>query len=138
VERASRRLARAIFYAILFHRQALRDDQGRQNRIEAIGEDLLVIAATALYAERQEQAAGHPEVWDLAEEVFREAKQRIDQNIRELIRNQDDRVTAVGKRALSGKYPSLSGGVIQRGLQDYLIQQETALNPGEESERKAV
>ncbi len=34
-------LARTTFYAVAFHRQALRDDQGRQNRIEMIGEDLL-------------------------------------------------------------------------------------------------
>ena len=130
VERASRRLARAMFYAMLFHRQALQDDQGRQNRIEIIGEDLLVIAAITLYAERQEQIAGHPEIWDLAEEVFREGKKNIDQNIRELICNRDELVTAVGKRALSGTYPSLSDGIIRRGLQDYLFRHE--------SERKAI
>jgi alkylation response protein AidB-like acyl-CoA dehydrogenase len=138
VECASRQLARAIFYAILFHRQALRDDQGRQNRIEAVGEDLLVIAAASLYAAREEQTAGHPEVWDLAEEVFREAKQRVGQNIRELIRNRDELVTVVGKRALSGTYPSLSDGIIQRGLRDYLFQEERAQDSGKASEGKAV
>lgn len=138
IERASRRLARAIFYAMLFHRQTLQDDQGRQNRIEIVGEDLLVIAATALYAERQEQTAGHPEVWDLAEEVFREAKPHIEQNIRELIRNRDELVTAVGKRALSGTYPSLSDGIIRRSLHDYLFRQESAPSTGKESERKAI
>ena len=138
VERASRRLARAIFYAMLFHRQALQDDQGRQNRIEIVGEDLLVIAATALHAERQERIDGHPEGWDLAEEVFREAAQRIDHNIRELIFNSDEPVTAVGKRALSGTYPSLSDGIIQRGLQDYLVGRESALRTEKESQRKAI
>lgn len=138
VERASRRLARAIIYALLFHRQALRDDQGRQNRIEAVGEDLLIIAATALYAERRERTAGKSEIWDLAEEVFREAKQRIEQNIRELIRNRDALVTVVGRRALSGKYPSLSDGIIRRGLQDYLHQQESGLSTGKKDERNAI
>ncbi|MDN5942725.1 MAG: hypothetical protein L0H94_12645, partial [Nitrospira sp.] len=138
VERASRRLARAMFYAMLFHRQTLRDDQGRQNRIEVIGEDLLVIATTALYAERQERTAGRPEVWDLAEEVFRETAPRIEQNLRALIRNRDELVTAVGRRALSGTYPSLSGGIIRRGLQDYLFRRESPLNAGKESERKAI
>lgn len=130
VERASRRLARAIFYAMLSHRRALRDDQGRQNRIEIVGEDLLVIAATALYAERQERIDGHPESWDLAEEVFREAAQRIDHNIRELVRNRDEPVTVVGKRALGSTYPSLSDGIIRRGLHDYLIRQDAALDAG--------
>jgi hypothetical protein len=119
VERASRRLARTIFYAMLLHRQALRDDQGRQNRIEMIGEDLLVIATTALYAETQEQTAAHPEVWELAEECFREAKQRVERDIKGLIRNQDTVIAAVGGKALSGRYPSLISGIIRRNLQDY-------------------
>ncbi len=120
VEQASRRLARAILYAMAIHREALRDDQGRQNRIEAVGEDLLTIAASALYAERQERTAGRPEGWDLADEVFRNARERIDRNIREIIRNRDGIVTAIGKSALSGKYPWLSSGIIGRSLKDYL------------------
>lgn len=137
VEQASRRLARTVFYVMLLHRQALRDDQGRQNRIEMIGEDLLVIAATALYAEAQERTAGHPEVWDLAEECFREAKQRVEHNIRELIRNQDTIVAAVGEKALSGRYPSLSHGIIRRNLHDY-SRRESRLNVGEENVHEAV
>ena len=130
VERASRRLARTIFYAMLLHRQALRDDQGRQNRIEMVGEDLLVIATTALYAEAQEQTAAHPEVWELAEECFREAKQRVEQDIKGLIRNQDTVVAAVGEKALGGRYPSLISGIIRRNLQDY-SRHESALNAGD-------
>jgi len=103
-----------------------------------VGEDLLVIAASTLNAERQEQTARYSQVWDLAEEVFREAKQRIKLSIRGLIRNRDGLVTVVGKRALSGEYPSLSWGIIQRGLQDYLPQRESAPSTGKESERKAI
>jgi alkylation response protein AidB-like acyl-CoA dehydrogenase len=137
VERASRRLARTFFYAMLLHRQALRDDQGRQNRIEMVGEDLLAIAATALYAEAQERITGHSEVWDLAEESFREAKQRVKHNIRELIRNQDSAVTAVGEKAAKGIYSSLAGGIIRRSLQDY-SRQDSAPKPGDENVREAV
>lgn len=125
VERASRRLARTIFYVMLLHREALRDDQGRQNRIEMIGEDLLAITATALYAEAQERTAGHPEDWDLAEESFREAKQRVEQNIQELIRNQDAIVAVVGGKALDHRYPSLTSGIIQRDLEDYFRNKPT-------------
>lgn len=119
VERASRRLARTIFYVLLIHRQALRDDQGRQNRIEMIGEDLLVIATTALHAEAQDRSAEHPEVWDLAEESFREAKERLTHNLRGLFRNQDAVVAAIGEKALSGRYSALTHGIIKRDLQDY-------------------
>jgi len=124
IERTSRRLARTIFYAMLCHRQALRDDQGRQNRIEAVGEDLLAIAATALSAESQERTAGRPELWDLAEELFRHASQRIDEHILGLIYNRDHFATVIGKNAFSGKYSSLSGGIIRRGLHDYLPEQK--------------
>ncbi|HEX5544881.1 MAG TPA: acyl-CoA dehydrogenase, partial [Nitrospira sp.] len=137
VEQASRRLARTIFYVMLLHRQALRDDQGRQNRIEMIGEDLLMVAATSLYAEARERTGGHPEVWDLAEENFRDASQRIERNIRELLRNQDAIVARVGEKALSGRYPSLTDGIIQRNLQDY-SRQESALTTEGKKKRQVI
>jgi hypothetical protein len=119
-ERASRRLARAIFYAMARHRAALRDDQGRQNRIEAVGEDLLTVAATALYAESQERLAGNRAAWELADEFFRTARERVDTAIRGLLRNNDQPITAIGQRALRGEYPSLSQGIIRRTLKDYV------------------
>ncbi len=118
VERTSRRLARAIFYAMALRRAALKDDQGRQNRIEAVGEDLLTIAATALQAARQERE-GDREGWELAGEFFRDARRRIPQNLRGLLFNQDQRLTTIGVRALAGAYRSLSSGIIRRSLDDY-------------------
>ncbi|HEU4684366.1 MAG TPA: acyl-CoA dehydrogenase family protein [Nitrospira sp.] len=119
VERMSRSLARAMLYAVLWHRQSLRDDQGRQNRIEAVGEDLFVIVAAALHADAQERATGRTEGWDLAHEVFREASTRVRRQIRELIRNQDRPGTTVGARAVTGGYASLNQGIITRTLEDY-------------------
>src|SRR5438132_5690093 len=80
-ERVSRRLARTILYAMARYREALRDDQGRQNRIEEIGEDSLTIAATALHADALRRARGDGHVWDLADEFFREAVTRVDANL---------------------------------------------------------
>ncbi|BFU94276.1 MAG: putative Acyl-CoA dehydrogenase [Nitrospira sp.] len=130
VERASRRLARAMFYSVVWHRQTLRDDQGRQNRIESIGEDLVAIAATALYAESHKGAAGPSEVWDLAHEVFREAKGRVKHQIRTLIANRDARFTRLGMKALLGTYPTLSEGIIPRSLQDYRRSEQPAAGVG--------
>jgi alkylation response protein AidB-like acyl-CoA dehydrogenase len=138
VERASRRLARATFYAMVRHRQALQDDQGRQSRIETIGEDLLVMATTALYAEVQERTAGQREVWDLAEEVFREAHSRVNQQIRELIMNGDAPVTAVGTKALGETYPSLSAGIIRRSLEDYRMPEGAPVPAGKKQEHAAA
>ncbi|MDR4485362.1 MAG: hypothetical protein R3B95_19545, partial [Nitrospirales bacterium] len=120
VERASRRLARAIFYSLAFHREALRDDQGKQNRIEEVGEDILIIAASTLWAESQLRRHGDPGVWDLAEEVFLTARKRIDRMIPEIIHNDDPATAIVGKRAFLGQYPFLSHGIIQRDLSDYI------------------
>ena len=88
--------------------------------IEAVGEDLLTIAATVLSAESKERTAGRHEAWDLAEEFFRNARERINRNIRELLRNHDRILTVIGTRALHGDYPSLSSGIIRRGLNEYL------------------
>jgi hypothetical protein len=139
VERASRRLARAIFYILAIHREALRDDQGRQNRIEAVGEDLLIIAATALWAECQYRREGDPRVWDLADEVFHTARKRIDQMIPEIIHNDDTVTTTVGKRAFLGQYPMLNHGIIQRGLTDYIPKKPVPIPIREGShEKKSV
>jgi alkylation response protein AidB-like acyl-CoA dehydrogenase len=121
IERASRRLARAVLYAMFWHRQALQHDQGRQNRIETIGEDLLVMAVSSLYAEERQRTAGETEAWDLAEIVFGEASARIKQQIRELIFNHDTPLTTVGRKALTGIYPALSRGIIERRLEDYRV-----------------
>ena len=138
VERASRRLARAVFYTMLWLRQALRDDQGRQNRIEAVGEDLLLIAVTSLYAEEQERTAGQTEVWDLAQEVFGQARSRVKQQIRELIFNHDTPLTIVGRKALNGSYPSLSKGIIERHLEDYRMGGDAPSSAVEKQEHAVV
>ena len=119
IEGAARRLARAIAYAMAIRREALRDDQGRQNRIETAGELLLTIAATAWYAEKQERTLGSPDVWELANNIFRSGRARFEQTAREIVRNQDVEITDVGRRALGNSYPFLSSGIIARRLSDY-------------------
>jgi hypothetical protein len=76
-------------------------------------------------------------VWDLVEENFRNAQQRVERNLRELPRNQDAAAASVGEKALSGRYPSLTDGIIQRNLQDY-SRQESALKTDDENGRKVV
>ena len=119
IEHASRRLARAIAYAMAIRREGLRDDQGRQNRIETAGELLLTIAATAWYAEQQERTLRYPEAWELANDIFRSARAHFAKTAQEIVRNQDERSTDIGRRALGNRYPFLSNGIIARGLRDY-------------------
>jgi hypothetical protein len=121
VEHSSRRLAGAIFQAMVRHGERLRDDQGRQTRIETIGEDLLTIATTALEASSLARLHNDDHVWDLVDHYFEDAKVRIDRAISELRgHNGDDVGTAIGQHTATGTYPWLSRGIIPRGLRDYL------------------
>jgi alkylation response protein AidB-like acyl-CoA dehydrogenase len=121
VECSSRELARAIFWAMVRHGDQLRDDQGRQARIETIGEDLLTISTTALEASSLAHATTDEQVWDLVDQFATGARVRIDSMIDELRgRNKDHVLAAIGQQAVGGTYARLSHGIIPRGLRDYL------------------
>jgi hypothetical protein len=103
------------------HGEELRDDQGRQNRIETAGEDLLAITTGALWASSQERANADGQVWELVEHFAAGARLRIDCAIDELRgRNKDQAVATIGQQAVGGNYAWLSHGIIPRGLRDYL------------------
>jgi alkylation response protein AidB-like acyl-CoA dehydrogenase len=121
VEQSSRRLACAIFWAMVRHGEQLRDDQGRQTRIEMIGEDLLTIATAALEASSPARVNNDAPVWDLVDQFVADAQVRIDRAISELRgHNGDDISTTIGQQTVGGNYVGLSHGIIQRGLRDYL------------------
>lgn len=115
IECTARTLARTTFYAMLKQREAMSDDQGRQNRIEQVGEELFTIAATALYAQQLNQDYG----WELADEFYRGSQVRIKELFKGLMSNDDEQRAAIGHRALGGRYTALNKGIIQRGLDDY-------------------
>ncbi len=121
VEQTSRRLARAIFWAMVRHGERLRDDQGRQARIETIGEELLTVAASVLWAASFVRTEGDARVWGLVDQVVRDARLRVEPMIDELGGSNDDHlVAAIGQQASEGGYPWLSHGIISRRLCDYL------------------
>jgi len=119
IERTSRKLSRTIFYALLIRRLALREDQGRHNRIAAIGEGLLAIAATALHAQNLERQGARGKARALADAYFQRAKTHIRSDLGRIIHNDDAQAAALGKQALRGDGPSLDQGVIRRKLRDY-------------------
>ena len=121
VEQSSRRLACAIFWAMVRHGEQLRDDQGRQARIETIGEDLLTIATVALEASSLARVNADEQVWDLVDHFVADATVQIDRAISELRgHNGDDVPTTIGQHTVRGTYAWLSHGIIPRGLRDYL------------------
>lgn len=134
VERTSRRLARDIFYVLAANmpdviREKLAADEVRdaQALIKNIGnaaKDLFMISTTTLYAAYQEEKYGRTEAWDLADQFFRDAEKRFEGNgyfneIEKNLRIRDDKnynskTTAVGRKALAGKYNWLSEGTAAR------------------------
>ncbi len=120
VERASRRLAREILYAMVRFQASFQDEQRLHNRIESVGEDLLAMLAAALYAERRTRIDGCTTVWELADAFCTSAKQRVEQRLRELRHHRDHLTAMTGKQALKGSYPTLSEGIIQRRLDHYV------------------
>ena len=120
VERSSRRFASTIFWAMIHHGQALRDDQGRQTRIETIAEDLFTLATVAVKA-APSAWADDTQTWELVDHLATEAERRIDSMIGEIRgHNQDQVVAAIGQRAAGGTFGWLSNGIIPRNLRDYL------------------
>jgi len=121
VEHSSRRLASAIFWAMVRHGEQLRDDQGRQTRIEMIGEDLLTIVTAALEALSLARVNTNEQAWDLVNSFVADAKLRIDHAISELRdHNGDDIPTRIGRQTVRGHYEWLSDGIIPRCLRHYL------------------
>ncbi len=141
VERMSRRLARRVFHVLVRFRASFRDEQYLQDRIEAVGEDLLAMAATVLHVERCARLEGRTSVWELAETFCAGATQRVEQALRELQRGPDHLSARVGAHALKGYYPTLSEGIIRRRLEDYLPRdgsREPTPAPRESAETRAM
>ena len=121
IEKTSRKLSRHIFYAMLIQRENMRDDQGRQNRIECVGEELFTLAALTLYSTRLNQ----PDGWELCDEFFRMSKKRIKRHLKEMLCNDDDVRAKLGQKAFAENYSRLNEGIIKRGLMDYSPKKES-------------
>jgi hypothetical protein len=78
------------------------------------------------------------EAWELADEVFRQAKIRVKQQMRALIFNRDALLTGLGMKALTGTYPTLSEGIITRGLHEYRLPEEPAKGVGKGKKQAAI
>ncbi|MFC1748472.1 acyl-CoA dehydrogenase family protein [Pseudomonadota bacterium] len=115
IENISRTLARRIFYAMLIKREGMRDDQGRQDCIAMIGEELFAITTTVLHAQQQNTDI----TWQLANEFYRGSQKRIKNLLWALLHNDDKFSTTLGQNAVCGGYAVLNKGIIQRGLEDY-------------------
>ena len=112
VDAASRRLARAIFHAIVRHRQRLELRQQVLARIVDNGADLFVMTAVLLHARRMNRR-GHQGAEALAELFCRTARRRIERRFAGLLDNDDVVAYGVARRVLDGGFEWLERGILK-------------------------
>src|SRR3954464_13228905 len=114
VERASRKQARATFYAMTRYQAKMERKQAFLGRIVDIGAELYAIASACVYAKTIEQE--HPERAEQARErghlVARQARRRADVLLEELWHNDDDLNTKRAFGVLEGRYTWVEEGIV--------------------------
>src|SRR3954471_5671203 len=126
VERASRKQARATFYAMTRYQAKMERKQAFLGRIVDIGAELYAIAAACVYAKTIEQE--HPEraeqARELADLFCRQARRRADVLFEQLWHNDDDLNTKRAFGVLDGRYKWVEDGVIDPSGDGPMIQEQ--------------
>jgi hypothetical protein len=106
LDRASRRLARTIFHAIVVHGARLERKQALLFRTVDIGADLFAMAAAVSRAATMARARAPeaPEAVELADLFCRNARRRIAARFRAVWRNDDAAKYRVARRVLEGRH----------------------------------
>jgi alkylation response protein AidB-like acyl-CoA dehydrogenase len=126
VERASRKLARSIFYGMTRWQARLEYRQSFLGRLVDIGAELFAMAATVAYADTigREQPERRAEAQELAELFCRQAKRRAEVLFAELWDNDDDENRAAAAQVLDGRYAWLEEGVLDPAGEGPMIPDE--------------
>jgi alkylation response protein AidB-like acyl-CoA dehydrogenase len=116
VDRASRRLARTLFHAMVRFGPRLEKRQSVLFRLVDVGAELFAMAATCSRAQRlrrtgaPEEAAGAVELADL---FCRQARRRVEGRFARVFRNDDARGYRVARRVLEGRHLWLERGIVE-------------------------
>jgi alkylation response protein AidB-like acyl-CoA dehydrogenase len=114
VERASRKLARGIFHAMLVHRGALERRQALLFRIVDVAMDLFAMTAAVVHAQalHESHSTSAPEAASLADLFCRTSRRAIRERFRAFWRNDDALRYRVGRAVLDGRHAWLEGGIV--------------------------
>jgi hypothetical protein len=113
VSRAARRLARALFHAMVTVGPALERRQALLGRFVDVGTELLAMSATVSRAASRAQA--HPAdrgPVELADLFCRSARRRIERSFRAVRSHDDKPARAVASGVLDGRYAWLEEGIL--------------------------
>jgi hypothetical protein len=128
VERASRRLARATFHAMVRFGPGLEKRQAVLGRLVDIGAELFVMTAVVVRAEMLEQRGKEEKgMYALADAHCRRARRRIGERFRTIFNNDDKAMYAVARGFLEGELTWLEHGIVP--LDEYREQLEAPVEP---------
>ncbi|MBV9092014.1 MAG: acyl-CoA dehydrogenase family protein [Mycobacteriaceae bacterium] len=121
IERSSRRLARATFYAMSRWQGRLEQRQRFLGRIVDIGAELFAMTAACVRAQR-DRADGT--AVELADAFCCQARVRAEQRFDQLWRNCDDSDRALARGVFDGRYTWLEEGVLDPSIEGPWIAQD--------------
>ncbi len=137
IERASRRLARATFHAMVRFGPGLEKQQAVLGRLVDIGAELFVMTAVVSRARMlAEHGSADKGVQAVADVHCRRARKKIAEHFRSLFRNNDRATYAIARRFLEGELDWLSRGIVS--LDVYRLQLEHAASAEPVIERDRV
>lgn len=111
--RRSRKLARAIFHAIVRFGPGLERRQAVLFRLVDVGCDLFVIAACCVRAVKiLNEQPGDRTAFELADAACKLARRRIDSSFRQVFRNDDRDIYRLAQRAMDDRYSWLEHGIV--------------------------
>jgi len=116
--RASRKLARAIFHAMVRYGPKLERQQLLLGRFVDISAELFAMTAVCLRAAQPGQskgeAADNTDVLELADYFCRGSRLRIEENFRSTRRNADQAGYRLAQSVLAGKHAELETGIVAK------------------------
>jgi hypothetical protein len=113
MDRATRRLARSVFYAMVRFGPGLEKRQAVLGRIVEIGAELFAMTASVVCARRR--VADEPSdrtPYTMADVFCKHARRRIEQRFRDLFDNDDSDTYKLARGVLEGRYTWLEEGVV--------------------------
>ena len=129
IARASRRLARATFHAMVRFGPALEKRQAVLGRLVDVGADLFVMSAVISRAQMLASRAEGATALELADLHCRRARRRVKERFRALFANDDRATHLVANRFLEGNLTWLERGVVSldgyRNPQDVSVAKPT-------------
>ncbi|MDT8340033.1 MAG: acyl-CoA dehydrogenase family protein [Longimicrobiales bacterium] len=113
VDRASRRLARNTFHAMMRFGPGLEKRQAVLGRLVEAGAELFVMSTACVRARELVRAnPGDRSPEELADVFCRQARRRVKASFRSLFRNDDTRTYRTAQRLMEGRYAWLEEGVV--------------------------